>query len=126
MTQGRGCVRTNKRKQDKFRKTSLTRALGLLLEGHQGEEMQGPIQAGLDVTGHQGGGAGEARAMGLEDHRTPLARRDLLGAELAPHLLTEHFSRRTRYRGQARLLQPREHPLQRDPVLLGNEEQLLR
>ena len=61
----------------------------------------------------------------LKHHRHPLPGREFLRTEHLPHRLTEHLGRRTRYRSQASSLQPHQHLIKGQPVVLGEIKQLL-
>jgi hypothetical protein len=125
MAQRCRCLSANKGEQNKLGETTLLGSLGLLLESNEGEEMKSTVTAGLNVTGHQGGGAGESGAMALKDHGTPLPGSDFLGTELTPNVFTQNLSSGARDRGQACIAKPLKHGLQWNPVLLRNEQELL-
>ena len=99
---------------------------GHLLQSHQREQMTGAMTARLNVPSHQCGGAAKPAAVHLEHNRTPFPGRQLFGAEPSSHRLIQHFRRGAGNRAQTRGNQALDHGLQGNPILLSNEEQLLR
>ena len=98
---------------------------GHLLQGHQREQMPRALAAGFQVARHQGGGTAQTAAMRLQDHSTPLAGRELFGAEPCAHRFIKHFCCRSRNGTQAGSQQPINHRLKRYPILLRDKQQLL-
>ena len=87
--------------------------------------MGGAISRLLQMPGHQGGGAGQAAAVHLQDDTTPLAGTELFRAELPTHRLTQHLGGGAGDRPQTGGHQPIDHRLERPLVLFSDEQQLL-